>query len=94
MKRWEKWNAAVSMVSSCCSTRATIFRRICTMRKPGTWDARVDLLFTTSEALAFTMVWPRRGRGPSGREQRRIRSLVVQHREELLDEWDRKVFRQ
>lgn len=64
------------------------------VRKPGTWDARVDLLFTTSEALAFTMVWPRWGRGPSGREQRRIRTLVVQHREELLDEWDRKVFRQ
>lgn len=63
------------------------------VRKSGTWEIRVNLMLSTEKELVFTLVWPRVGRGPSGRDQRLIRALVVEYRAELLGEWDRKVCR-
>ena len=61
------------------------------VRKPGKWDIRVDLMLNTENKLVFRPVWPKAGIGPSGRDQRRIRNLIVEYRGELLDEWNHKV---
>lgn len=57
------------------------------MRK-GAWEARIRFLEVTADTLTFDII---RGQGPSRAEREELRRLVVQHREALLREWERKV---
>ncbi len=60
-------------------------------RKPGEWEIRVNIIMTTSNELAFSFKWPRRGASLSGRLQRLLRDATVAHRVALLREWQEKV---
>lgn len=61
------------------------------VRRPFEWDIRVALLLTTDRHLEYQVAWPRKLRGPDRSVRKRICALVVEHREALLDEWDKKV---
>ena len=63
------------------------------VRKPDTWEIRVFFGACKHGKLAFNLKFPPSGSGPSGKEQRKILSLVLQHRETLYAEWEAKVDR-
>jgi hypothetical protein len=61
-------------------------------RKPGRWEVRVYILECTPARLSFTAKWPRLGgAGPRRRARRALLEATLEHRVELLLEWEQKV---
>ena len=63
------------------------------IRRLGEWEIRVDLRTTTAKHLSYTAKWPKRYRGPSRAVRIKIAQLIVDHRTQLIAEWERKVCR-
>jgi hypothetical protein len=58
------------------------------VKRPGEWEIRVFFLECLEGNLAFNVKW---GRGPTGKQRNEILDAVLQHRSELLREWEAKV---
>ena len=61
------------------------------VKKTGEWEIRVEIRETTENMLAFSVKWPSDFDGPSSNTRKALRTSVVEHREELLEEWEEKV---
>jgi len=59
--------------------------------RPGEWEIRVDILETTEDELVFDVKWPGNYRGPSRPVRKALCALICAHREDLLEEFERKV---
>lgn len=59
------------------------------VRKPDKYEIKVFILDCTEKALVFEVVWGRTE--PSSAEKQDILMHVLANREELLEEWKRKV---
>lgn len=57
-------------------------------RRPGEWEVRVFFLLCTTDDLAFEVKW---GGDPSKKYRRAILKAVLESREALLLEWEKKV---
>ena len=60
-------------------------------KRRGEWEIRVNFLLCRDDELVFDVKWARKD--PSAKVLARIRKVVVQHRAELLREWEQKVCR-
>ncbi len=58
-------------------------------RRRGEWEIRVYFLLCTDGELVFDCKWAKKA--PSANVIDRIRKAVVEHRVELLREWEQKV---
>ena len=61
-------------------------------RRRGEWEIRVYFLLCTDDELAFDCKWAKKD--PTVKALARIRKAVVEHRAELLREWEQKVCRE
>jgi len=61
-------------------------------RRRGEWEIRVYFLLCTDDELVFDCKWAKKD--PSTKVLSRIRKAVVEHRAELLREWEQKVCRE
>jgi hypothetical protein len=61
------------------------------VKKTGCWEVRVFFLECGPGHLECVLRWAKKGSGPTAVERQRILTAVLDHRAELLDEWDRKV---
>ncbi|OLE70684.1 MAG: hypothetical protein AUI36_03540 [Cyanobacteria bacterium 13_1_40CM_2_61_4] len=59
--------------------------------RPGQWEVRVYFLTCADDFLDFEMKWPRHGGGLNAADRKEILARVLEHRLELLEEWERKV---
>jgi hypothetical protein len=59
------------------------------VKKPGAWEIRVFIESTQKKSLDFNVIFARKE--PTSAEKTKIAALVVDHREELLQEWETKV---
>lgn len=57
----------------------------------GQWAIRVFVNETTTRRLVYEHLPYSRGRDPKAGDQKRLRTLVVQHRQQLEQEWQEKV---
>jgi hypothetical protein len=57
----------------------------------GEFELRIFFLACTDEHLEYEL---KRGKKPASRMRKQLRDLVVENREKLLHEWDRKVCRE
>ena len=89
---WESWNAfnwqawtygSIPQITN----HLTIFHA----RKPDKWEIRVFFGACKRRKLAFNVKFPPSGSGPSGKERRKLLSLVLRHRDALYIEWEAKV---
>jgi len=60
-------------------------------KRRGEWEIRVYFLLCTDDELAFDVRWAKKD--PSTKVLAGIRKGVVEHRAELLREWEQKVCR-
>ena len=60
-------------------------------RKAGAWEIRIFFLACAGRRLSYARKWPPGGRAPGSREKRTILRSTLEHRTELLEEWERKV---
>ncbi len=60
-------------------------------RKRGTWEIRVYFLTSRERQLEYEMKWTGTGAGPNRREREALLRGFLQHRDELLLEWETKV---
>ncbi len=58
------------------------------VRRPGKWEIRVYFLVMTEETVEYDVKW---GSTPGRRVLDTLKALVIEHREELLLEWEAKV---
>lgn len=61
-------------------------------RRRGEWEIRIYFLLCTDDELIFDCKWVKKA--PSARVIDKIRKAVVDHRAELLREWEQKVCRE
>ena len=66
------------------------------VKKVGEWEVRINIETSTeANGLDLSYVFPKRQgrnfRGISGQQQRQILKLIVDHRLEILEEWNLKV---
>ena len=61
------------------------------VRRRGEWEIRVFFLVCTETELVFNRKWGRKG--PPAATLAEIRKAVLEHRAELLQEWEQKVCR-
>jgi hypothetical protein len=61
-------------------------------KRRGEWEIRVYFLLCTDDELAFDYKWVKKN--PSRKVLTKIRKAVVEHRAELLKEWEQKVCRE
>lgn len=59
------------------------------VKRRGEWEIRVRFLECTGSSLAFELKWG--SKGPAAATRETIRKAVVEHRAELLGEWEQKV---
>ena len=62
------------------------------MKRRGEWEIRGYFLLCTDDELVFDRKWGKKD--PSVKLFARIRKAVVEHRAEILGEWERKVCRE
>ena len=60
-------------------------------RKEGKWEIRVFFLLCTERNLCFSVKWPPNAKGPTKQERKTLLSETLDHRAELLSEWESKV---
>lgn len=60
-------------------------------KRRGEWEIRVYFLLCTDDELVLDVKWAKKD--PSAKVLARIRKVVVEHRAELLREWEHKVCR-
>ena len=60
-------------------------------RKPGAWEIRIFFLECTPGNLVVTVKWPPNVDGPSRKERDALIRGAIDHRPELLVEWENKV---
>jgi hypothetical protein len=58
-------------------------------RRRGAWEIRVYFLLCTDDELVFDCKWAKKD--PPAKVLAKIRKAVVEHRAELLGEWEQKV---
>lgn len=61
------------------------------VKKSGAWEIRVYFLTCIEKQLDFDLKWQKNKAEPTAREKKEILLLVLEHREELLKEWEAKV---
>ena len=61
------------------------------VRRAGEWEIKVRILTTTVRHLDWEAKWPPDFSGPRRPLRMMLAGLVVEHREILLEEWERKV---
>jgi hypothetical protein len=64
------------------------------VKKKGCWEIRVYFSSCTEEKLDYSFKFPKRpgkNKRPTGKEEKTILKLVIEHRERLLKEWEEKV---
>jgi len=59
--------------------------------KTGHWEIRVFILECNQRLLSHTVKWSRFGKKPGSQELNEVLKAVLEHRDELLREWERKV---
>lgn len=62
------------------------------VKKPSAWEIRVFILTTQDKNLDFNVKFNTGKKLPTSAEQKEIAILVVNYREQLLLEWESKVF--
>ena len=60
-------------------------------RKPDRWEIRVFFLLCSDGHLEFEKKWPPGRPDPRGPERDAILRATLEHRAELLEEWEQKV---
>ena len=60
-------------------------------RKPGSWEIRVFFLLCSDGHLESEKKWPPGRPSPRNREREAILRATLEHRAELLEEWEQKV---
>jgi hypothetical protein len=63
------------------------------VRRPGEWEITVRIMTTTRANLDWRPKWPPAFGGPTRSLRKVLARLVVEHRVDLLREWERKVHR-
>jgi hypothetical protein len=63
------------------------------VRRPGEWEIRVRIMTTTRGNLDWYPKWPPGFGGPTRSLRKVLARLVVEHRVDLLQEWEEKVYR-
>lgn len=60
-------------------------------RKPGAWEARIFFLACVERQLEYEMKWPTTGITPTRKERDALLRGALDHRADLLREWEHKV---
>ncbi len=63
------------------------------VQKGRDWEIRVYFLRSTKKTLSFDIKWQSTKHGPTAKDIKEILAAVLEHREQLLDEWQLKVKR-